>query len=923
MKLRTLHYFFTWVFLFTWSAAFAQTNVITGTVLSQGTADPVADVRVHTADESYSTFTGSDGLFELGVDSVFGLLYFDVDGFRQNTAEVGSAEVDGRRSVGTVFLIPVKLDNAPDLDRTLDGGNLQQDDDNSSQGGTVSSLLTASRDPFQQAAAFNFNATRFRIRGYDNRYTEALIDGAPVNDAEAGRPRFYIWSGLNDVTRNRYNTADLSFNTFNPSALGGVANIDLRAGSQRKGTRVSVATSNRSWQYRTMATHNTGWMDNGFAISLSGSIRYADEGFVDGTYQQAYGYFLGIDKRLNETNRLSLSILGSPSLRGGASGHVQEVYDITQNNYFNRNWGFQAGEVRNSREYRTHQPVASLTYEWAPTVSTNWTTTILGMYGRNGQTRLERANAPNPLGTYYQYLPSYSLNEETRQQVFDVLQANPERLQIQWDELYNINRSQDDIVENADGIVGNTVQGAQARYWLEEQRYDPRRITLSSRFRHALNAQYTFHGGIIGQYSSIHNYQRMDDLLGADFMLNINAFAERDLGSAAGAQNNIDIPNRIITEGDEFGYDYNSIIFKQQAFGQLEFVGKHLDAFGSLSIENTQLSREGNVRNGQFPDNSLGKSETRDFQTGTAKLGLTYKINGRNYISARGLYGTRAPDFRDAMISPRTRNEFVPNLEPETITSFEASYQYTSPRLKAKITGYRTSFEDRIRFIRFFIETSSGNTGFGSYIMQGVDSEHLGLEAAVEYDLTPSIELQAAVASGRNIFTNRPVANAYIDNSGIQLVEDEVIYQKNFFASPSPQQVGSLAFRYQGKQFWTATLTGSYTRYAFTEIAPLRRTVDAVRNLEPGSPAIQAITDQEELPSAFTLDLFATKSIKINDDRLFITLGANNILNTQTILSSGREQLRYDFDSQNVNRFPNQYFYAYGMNFFLQAAYSF
>ncbi|MFK8054592.1 MAG: TonB-dependent receptor [Saprospiraceae bacterium] len=923
MRLTRLHYVWTVLALFLGSAVFAQTQVITGTVLSQGTADPVADVRVHTEDEAYSATTGSNGRFKLAVESDIAILYFDIDGFRQNTAEVGEANQAGRQSVGTVFMVPDNLDDSPDLDRTLDGGNIQQDDDNSSQGGTVSSLLTASRDPFQQAAAFNFNATRFRIRGYDNRYTETFIDGAPVNDAEAGRPRFYIWSGLNDVTRNRYNTADLSFNTFNPSALGGVGNIDLRAGSQRPGSRVSLATSNRSWQYRGMATHNTGWMENGLAISVSASVRYADKGYSDGTYQQAYGYYLSIDKRIDKKKRVSLSILGSPSLRGGSSGHVQEVYDITQNNYFNRNWGYQAGEVRNSREYRTHQPVMSLSYEWAPSVSTNWTTTVVGMYGRNGQTRLERANAPNPLGTYYQYLPSYSLNEETRQQVFDVLQANPERLQIQWDDLYNINRRQNDVVENADGIAGNTVEGAQARYWLEEQRYDPRRISLSSRFRHALTSQFTFHGGILGQYSDIHNYQLMDDLLGADFMLNINAFAARDLGDDAAAQNDADTPNKIIREGEQLGYDYNSIIFKQQAFGQLEYIGKNLDVFGSLSVENTQQSRVGNVRNGQFPDNSLGESEKISFLTGSAKLGLTYKINGRNYLSFRGLYGTRAPDFRDAMVSPRTRNEFVPNLESETMTSFEASYQYTSPRLKAKITGYRTTFEDRLRFIRFFIETSTGNTGFGSYIMQGVDSEHLGLEAAVEYDLTSSLEVQVAMASGRYLFTSRPQANAYIDNSGAQLVTDETVYQKNFFASPSPQQAGSVALRYQGKKFWSATLTGSYTRYAFTEIAPLRRTVDAVRNLEPNSPAVKAITDQEELPSAFTLDLFASKSFKMDDKFLFLTLGANNLLNNQTILSSGREQLRYDFDSQDVNRFPNQYFYAYGLNFFLQAAYSF
>lgn len=912
------------VLLFT-TAATAQTQVITGTVLSQGSADPVAEVRVHTKDEAYSATTGKSGTFQMAVDTAvrISVLYFDIDGFRQNTAPVGEANRAGRRTVGTIFLVPDNLDDSPDLDRTIDGGSLPQDDDASSQGGTVSSLLTASRDPFQQAAAFNFNATRFRIRGYDNRYTETFIDGAPVNDVEAGRPRFYIWSGLNDVTRNRFNTADLSFNTLDPSALGGVGNIDLRAGSQRAGSRVSLANSNRSWQYRGMATHNTGWLENDFAFSFSGSIRYADQGYIEGTYQQGFGYYLGVDKRINDKHRVSLSVLASPSLRGGTSGAIQEVYDITGNNFFNQNWGLQNGEVRNAREYRTHQPIVSLSYEWAPSQTTNWTTTMVGMTGRNGQTRLERADAPNPIRTFYQFLPSYSLNEETRAEVFAALQANPERLQVQWDDLFTVNRNQSSTVENANGIEGNTVTGAQARYWVEEQRYDPTRLSLSSRFRQALTTQLNFHGGFIAQYSDVHNYQIMDDLLGADFMLNVNAFAVRDVGIEA-AQNDADNPNRIINEGDQFGFDYNSRVFQQQAFGQLEFIGRHFDLFGSLSIENQQQWRVGNVRNGQFPDNSLGESEKQDFLTGTAKLGATYKINGRNYLSARGFYGTRAPDFRDAMLSPRTRNEFVPNLESETITSIEASYQYQSPKLKAKLTAYRTSFEDRMRLIRFFIETREGNNGFGSYVMQGISSEHLGLEAAVEYDLTTSLEVTVAAAAGRNLFTSRPVANAVIDNSGIPIVENSTIYQKNFFASPSPQQAGSVALRYQGKGYWSATLTGSYTRFAFADISPLRRTVEAVEGFEPGSPQITALTDQEELPSAFTMDLFANKSLKLkNDNFIFLTLGVNNLLNNTGIISSGREQLRYSFDDNNINRFPNQYFYAYGTNFFFQAAYSF
>ncbi len=899
--------------------------LVTGTVLEQGTAAPVAGANVSEVNGSAVAKTGNHGRFELLVETSPGAVVIEVEGFRQNE-QLFSTAVDETVSIGTIFLVPVNQETDIDvLNRTDDSAELQSDAEDFGAAATVSSLLSASRDPFQQAAAFNFSATRFRIRGYDNRYTSVFFNGAPANDPEANRAYFYLWGGLNDVTRNRYNAVGLGFNSFDPQALGGVGDVDVRAGSQRANTRVSVAASNRSWRYRSIISHSTGWNEQGWAFSIAGSAQYAEEGYIPGTYQQGFGYFLGIDKQfgINNRQRLSFNALASPSLRGGASSAVQEIYDITGSNYFNRNWGYQAGQIRNSREYRTHQPLLTLAHEWTPTERTSWETSVLWVTGRNGQTRLERNNAPNPLGTYYQYLPSFSQNEASQAQVREAIIANPDLLQIDWDKLYRINRAQEDIIENADGIMGNSRSGAQARYWVEEQRSDPNRISIASRFRHALTDQISFYGGLIGLYSKVENYKVLDDLLGADFVLNIDPFAERDLASVTAAQFDLDTPNRLIEEGEEFGYNYNSYVARQQLFGQVEYIGRKVDVFAALSANNEDQWRKGNLRNGQFPENSFGESEKENFLTGSTKLGVTYKINGRNYLQANGYYGTKAPDYRDVLVSPRTRNEFVPNLESETITSLEASYQLRAPKLKARITGYATRFTDRMRNIRFFIETADNTTGFGSYILQGVNSDHLGFEAAAEYDITASLELTAALAAGRYQYTSRPTANAYVDNSGVQLVEDEVIYLRNFFVGQTPQQVGSLGLRYEGKQFYTLTLTGSYARYAFADYGPLRRTTDAVRNLEPGSQALLDIVEQEELPQAFTLDLFATKSLKFEDQFIFFTAAVNNLLNNTGIISGAREQLRYDFETQDVNRFPNQYYYAYGTNFFVQVAYQF
>lgn len=65
-------------------------------------------------------------------------------------------------------------------------------DDNSGSEST-SSLLQASRDVFQQAAAFNWGQARFRMRGIDNEYGVTMINGISMNKIYDGRPQYSNW----------------------------------------------------------------------------------------------------------------------------------------------------------------------------------------------------------------------------------------------------------------------------------------------------------------------------------------------------------------------------------------------------------------------------------------------------------------------------------------------------------------------------------------------------------------------------------------------------------------------------------------------------------------------------------------------------------------------------------------------------------
>ena len=59
----------------------------------------------------------------------------------------------------------------------------------------------------------------------------------------------------------------------------------------------------------------------------------------------------------------------------------------------------------------------------------------------------------------------------------------------------------------------------------------------------------------------------MEDPLGGDFYVDVNQFGERDFPTNPSAgQNNVLIPNRIVGEGDKFGYNYDLNIKRGSAW---------------------------------------------------------------------------------------------------------------------------------------------------------------------------------------------------------------------------------------------------------------------------------------------------------------------------------------------------------------------
>jgi hypothetical protein len=415
--------------------------------------------------------------------------------------------------------------------------------------------------------------------------------------------------------------------TFAFGDIGDNTNIDARASKQRKQTSLAYAFSNRTYRHRIMATHSTGLSKNGWAFTVSGSRRYADEGYVPGTYYDGWSYFAAVDKRIGQKHLLSLVAFGAPTESGRQGAAVMEIQDIAGTHYYNPFWGFQNGKVRNSSIAKSHQPYAIFTHEFKMNNNTSLKTAAGYSFGDRSTTALDWYNAPDPRPDYYRYLPSYErvIDPAQADALEAKMRADVNLRQVNWAKLYEVNRASLETINDANGTPGNQVTGLRSHYIIEERVINSQRLNFNSVLNTKLGERTEFTFGASYQSQKNNYFKKVNDLLGGEFYVDLNQFAERDYPTNGSAnQNDLNRPNRILAEGDRFGYDYDMHINKAAGWTQGVFKLNKFDFFAAVELSRTQFWRVGNVINGLFPDNSFGKSQVNSFTNFGVKGGVTY-----------------------------------------------------------------------------------------------------------------------------------------------------------------------------------------------------------------------------------------------------------------------------------------------------------
>ncbi|CAL2089452.1 TonB-dependent receptor-like protein [Tenacibaculum sp. 190524A02b] len=928
--------------LLMFSLSVSAQNIVKGIVINSDSEKPLQGVSVSVKDADIVQTTSGDGSFTLqNVPEGRQLVVISLKGYETQNFPV---ELSGKTVDLGMIMMYEDISEDQDLSTiTITDDELSGD---TSAADNISGLLQASRDTYLNFAAFEWSGSFYRVRGLDSDNGKVLMNGIEMNKLYNGRPQWSNWGGLNDVMRNQEFSNGLAPSNYTFGGALGSTNISTRASEYRKGGRVSYASSNRSYNHRLMATYASGLLKNGWAIAASGSKRYADEGYTDGTLYNAHSIFFSIEKQLGDNHSLNFTAINAQNRRGKSSSNTEEVFNLKGRKY-NSYWGYQGDEIRNSRIKRVEEPIIMLSHYWDISENTSLNTNVGYQFGETGNSRIDFGGhklggidsntgnpyvldlgGSNPSADYYQKLPSYAIRQGNPL-VYEVQQNFVNDGQINWSDLYRANT--------------RSANEGFSSYVLYEDRNDDTQFNVNTILNTQLNDNITLNAK--AQYSkfSSENFAYMLDLLGGEKFLDIDGFAEFDNER----QNDLQNPYRSVKVGDRFRYNYKLNSEVLNGFVQAQFKYNKVDFYVAADVNKTTHQREGLYQNGAFANNSLGLSDKIDFTNFSGKAGFTYKISGRHLLDFNGGYITKAPLLRNVFYNARETNNIVEDLKVEKVITADASYIVRTPFITSKLTGYYTKIQDATD-VSFYFAQGLRLEALFQETMTGVDKQHFGAEFAFEAKVTPTIKLKGAANYGQYTYTNNPNVTLSTDvskslefqSSGFSPINGTRNYGeanlKNYKVAAGPQTTYSVGFEYRDPDYWWVGATINFFDNVYVDAAPILRTASFTQDpngitFGDYDPAVaRRLLQQEKFDNYNTVNLIGGKSWKVGDNKyISIFASVTNLFDTE-YRTGGFEASRNanyrslrDDSALDTPVFGNRYWYARGATYFLNVNYRF
>ena len=168
---------------------------------------------------------------------------------------------------------------------------------------------------------------RINVRGFNQRNVAVMINGVPQNDMENGWVYWSNWDGVGDATSSIQMQRGLSAVNLATPSIGGTMNIITDPAAHEKGGKFKQEVGEGGFLKSTL-NYNSGLINDKLAISGT-IVRKTGDGLIDGTWTDAWAYYLGTSYAVSDKQRFELYAIGAPQ-RHGQNLYKQNIATYSQ-----------------------------------------------------------------------------------------------------------------------------------------------------------------------------------------------------------------------------------------------------------------------------------------------------------------------------------------------------------------------------------------------------------------------------------------------------------------------------------------------------------------------------------------------------------------------------------------------------------------
>ena len=774
-------------------------------------------------------------------------------------------------------------------------------------------------------------AKRYAWRAFDYnfRFVRTMRRGASFTEHRTTLGGITI-DGLYRSTASRLQLADNDADgiALDTSLAGGAfGNTEYRCDTLLH-ERTSVAFNLSSRNYLAgINAYTVQRLGRGWSFAADISARTGRDAHIKSVFTNELSLNAAATKQFDSLHRLSLVLLLAPSERGTRQASTREAFALRGDNLYSPAWGYQNGKVRNSHIRRETVPTAVAIYEGRITERTTLSAAAGASVGIKRYSILDWFDAQTPAPDNYRRMPSYFGEEVVSDAVADAWRRGDSRYtQINFDELIARNRLSDGEAVYA---VADRVERV--------TRLQGRAAATTASGKHT---KITY--GIAALYDRSRHYKQMRDLLGAEYVTDIDHYLIDDDTFGNALQNNLLAPDRRIGRRDRYGYDYALAHSAVSAFGAVSYRKSRLRVNAALEVGYSSVVRRGFYRKELFADNSLGRSRSIRLAPYTARLAVGYDISARHAVQFGAIALGEMPDKEELFLQSAYNNRTIDNPTLRQTFAGEASYRFSGAKVDFRATLFGSLTRNGVQTDHLYDDTSGE---YADMVVSEIAVLRYGAEAEVNARIADHWRIVAAVSAGRYKYAANPRVSVYADTDN-RLIADRVpSYMGDCTLGGAPQVLATAEVTYFNRG-WGVSLGAEYAGVRYVTPSFLRRT-ERVAYMADSPELFAEFMRQERLPDAFSVDISLSKTLYLSrfDKRIYTAphrprfidrhprsrltfyLAVNNLLGSRNTIYSGYESSRlqrrwlagdYTFRPQ-----PTRYLYAYPRTFYFSVRFTF